>query len=70
MALAGLLAAVSPVLGQLGQMGGTPPDSSTSSAAANVTTSTSLTSGSMAQGGASPLFLLVFGLVLYWAFER
>jgi len=64
MALAGLLAAVSPVLGGL-TGGGSPPD--TSSAQATVTTNTNLTTGPMTQGGQSALVLLLFGLALYWA---
>lgn len=82
MALSGLLAAASPILGVAtggigtgvlsaaqGALGAAPP-TETSSAQATVTTSTSLTSGSMTMGETSPWIILLFGLALYWAFKR
>lgn len=60
MALAGLLGAVSPVLG--GGEKTAQPD--TSSAAATTTTTTTVTMGNMSKS--NPVALLVFGLVLYW----
>lgn len=68
MALAGLLTAASTVLGATGM--GQPEPASSSRAEAKVTTATTLTSGQMTQQEASPLFLLLFGLALYWAFKR
>ena len=65
MAAAGLLSAVSPVLGAAG-IGGSGGQPDTSSAAATVTNTFS--TGAMSQG-TSPLLWIVGGLVLYSLFK-
>jgi hypothetical protein len=64
MALAGLLSAISPVLGGLGGGGSTPE---TSSAQATTTNTTTLTSGAMTQ--ISGVSLLIVGILLYFVFK-